>query len=332
MEGRGTYLRVGALLLTGIALLVGLALWIGGSKFGGGARFETYFAESVQGLNIGAPVKYRGVTVGQVADIGVALSEYSGSTATLLSNPDFRQVYVRYNIDLSRLAEVPNVQQAIDAGLRARLATQGLTGLAYVELDFLAHPPPPPPSMPWKSWGTVIPSSPSTLAQVQNTAQALADRLSRLDLEGIVNGITGLTADLRRELQGGDVRDTLQAADALLAEIRQQVAQADLPGTTAALRALAQGPDTRAALAGGALATQRLAAAAEALPRLIAALQATAQRADASSADLTVQLLPILRDTRATLANLREASEGLKRDPGQILFGAPPPRSPEDQK
>jgi len=326
MEGRGAYVRVGLLMLVALALLVGLVLWLGGDQLSRGKRFESYFTESVQGLNIGAPVKYRGVTVGQVTDIGVALTEYPNPTAGLLANPDYRQVYVRYRIDVSRMAEVPETKEAIRLGLRSRLATQGLTGLSYLELDFLTNPPPAPPSMPWKPWGDVIPSVPSTLSQVQTAAQGLADRLSKLDLEGLVNGLTGLTTDLRTQLREGDLDATLVATRDLLATAKQIMVAADVPGTTAALRILAQGPQTQAAINGAAAATNRLAAAAERLPQLIAALQATAQRADSASADLTVQLLPILRDAQATMENLRETTEALRRNPSQTLFGAPPPR------
>ena len=332
MEARGAYVRVGLLMLVALALLVGLVLWLGGDQWSQGKRFESYFSESVQGLNVGAPVKYRGVTVGQVTDIGVALTEYPNPTPNLLANPDYRQVYVRYRINVSRMAEVPETKEAIRLGLRSRLATQGLTGLSYLELDFLANPPPPPPSMPWKPWGDVIPSVPSTLSQVQTVAQRLADRLSQLDLEGLVNGLTGLATDLRTQLREGDLDATLVATRDLVITAKQIMVQADLPGTTAALRTLAQGPQTQAAINGAAAATNRLAAAAERLPQLIAALQATARRADSASADLTVRLLPILRDAQATMENLRETTEALRRDPGQALFGAPPPHASGDNK
>ncbi len=61
---------------------------------------------------------------------------------------------------------------------------------------------------------------------------------------------------------------------------------------------------------------------------LIVSLQATAQRANNGSADLQQSLGPMLRDLQATVSNLRDASAQLRRDPGQVLFGKPPPRDP----
>src|SRR5271168_2509791 len=75
-EGRGTFLRVGLLVVGGLALAIGLLWFFGGNRFTGGVAAETYFSESVQGLEVGAPVKYRGVTVGRVTELGLVTAEY----------------------------------------------------------------------------------------------------------------------------------------------------------------------------------------------------------------------------------------------------------------
>jgi hypothetical protein len=56
-------------------------------------------------------------------------------------------------------------------------------------------------------------------------------------------------------------------------------------------------------------------------------VQATAQRAGSSTADIEQGLIPLLRDMQATAQNLREMSELLRHYPGQV-FASPPPRSP----
>ncbi len=47
-------------------LLVGLVIFGGGRFFQDEIILETYFDSSVQGLDIGSPFKYRGVTIGEV--------------------------------------------------------------------------------------------------------------------------------------------------------------------------------------------------------------------------------------------------------------------------
>ncbi len=67
MEQKAIYLRVGVGVLSGLAMIAGLVLWVGSDLFRTvGKKFETYFAESVQGLDGGAAVRARGVPIGRV--------------------------------------------------------------------------------------------------------------------------------------------------------------------------------------------------------------------------------------------------------------------------
>src|SRR3990167_115369 len=64
------YFKIGLFVLSGIVLLVGLVVFFNtASMFKKQVLIETYFNESVQGLSIGSPVKYRGITVGHVKKI-----------------------------------------------------------------------------------------------------------------------------------------------------------------------------------------------------------------------------------------------------------------------
>ena len=333
MENRGTFVRVGLLLLVGAVILVGLFLFLAGGQFGAGKLLESYFSESVQGLNIGAPVKYRGVSVGAVTDIGLVAAEYGqGLLPSEMESREYRLVFVRYRIDTSKIGRLPDIKDAVAAGVRAKLATQGLTGLSYIELDFVSGAA-PPPEIPWTPKADVIPSVPSTFSQVQDVATQLAQRLAKLDIEQLVNNVIGLTGDLRAELKDGDVHAMLEHATQLMATLHDAVKQADLPGLTADLRRSADGLNRllderqiRQLLANASTAAARFADAAGKLPALIAALESTAQRATNTTSDLTAQLAPILRDATAAVANLRDTTAALRRDPGQVLFGGAPPR------
>jgi len=53
-EGRGVFLRVGLLIIGGWALVAGLVWFFAGEKLSHGLAFETYFSESVEGLEVGA--------------------------------------------------------------------------------------------------------------------------------------------------------------------------------------------------------------------------------------------------------------------------------------
>ena len=64
---------VGLFVATGIGFALLAIIWLGMSRiFEKGQYFVTYFNESVQGLDMESPVKYRGVAIGRVQTIGVA--------------------------------------------------------------------------------------------------------------------------------------------------------------------------------------------------------------------------------------------------------------------
>ncbi len=335
MTTRATNLRVGVLIVLGVVLLVAMVLFIAGGRLRQGRLIESYFRESVQGLTVGSPVKYRGVTLGEVTELGLTAAEYAPPAPAEFDRAQFQMVYVRYRIDISKIISAPTTQEVVQAGLRARLASAGLTGLAYIELNFVPGAP-PPVTMPWTPVADVIPTVPSTFAQVQDAAAIIAQRLEKVDIEAMVNGIIGLTTDLRTQIDKGDLHQMLASGAAAMAGANEQIQRADLAGAVAQLRAasaslqhLLDSPDMARSLANADLATSRLAEASARLPALITSLQALVRHTDGQTADLTTELAPVLRDARAAAANLRDATEQLRRDPGQLLFGGPPPRSSE---
>jgi ABC-type transporter Mla subunit MlaD len=329
----GVYLRVGLFILGGIALFVAMIWYLAGARLGRGPLFESYFSESVQGLEEGAAVKFRGVTVGRVSQLGLVNAEYGQGEGIERERRTYRLVFVRFAIETTRIGPLPDTQAAIKLGLRVRIASQGLTGLSYLELDFVDPERYPALEVPWTPRAEYIPSMPSTFFQVQDAAQVFLSKLSRVDIDALASQFIGLTGDLRAQLATGDVHNALAAASVLLGSMNDAVRAADLPGLSAdlkrtsdALHDVAQSEDLKKVLANTALAAERVANVAAKLPALVASLQALAQRAGSGTADLQQSLAPLLRDTQAAAQNLREMTESLRRYPAQVL-GGPPPRS-----
>jgi ABC-type transporter Mla subunit MlaD len=331
---RRAFFRVGVLVLAGIAMVIGLVWFFGGGEFSQGTVFESYFPESVQGLEVGAPVKYRGVTVGRVTDLGLVSAVYATHVPPdQLDRSTYRLVYVRFIVDTRRIGAVLTLSEAIKLGLRARLASQGITGLTYLELDFANPSQYPVIQVPWTPRYQYVPSMPSTLAQVQNAATQFLAKLNRVDIDTMAQSIQGLLEDLHASLTRGDVHETLLRMTRLLQTLDEIARAADLPGltadlrqTSASLRTLAQNRDVHQTLANAAIMSDRLAQASARLAPLITELQTTVRRVDSTTADVQQALVPILRDARDTAANLRDTSEQLRRYPAQLLVGAPPAR------
>jgi len=338
-EGRAVFLRVGTLVLGGFALVIGLVLFFAGNTLSHGIVFESYFSESVEGLEVGAPVKYRGVTVGRVTELGLVTAEYGGhNLSDELDKLTYRLVFVRFLVDPARIGlppeQIADTTTAVRLGLRVRLASQGITGLAYMELDFVDPVKYPTSELPWTPRDPYIPSMPSKLFELENEATGFLAKLNSLDLEALTTSLTGLVADLRGNVDHGDVHLTLARAAELLRTLDDTVRAADLPGltgdlrrTSESLRAVAQDRDLHRVLANAAIASDQLAAASARLGPLIASVQGMAGRIDNGVADLQRDLLPILHDAQAAVTNLRDTSEELRRYPPQFLLANPPPRS-----
>jgi paraquat-inducible protein B len=332
-QSRGLYLRVGVLVVVALVLTVGFVLFFTSGRFGArSTTYETYLRESVQGLDIGSPVRYRGVAVGRVAEIGLVAAEYSRRSGRDSFGPAFQLVFVRFAVETARIGEVPSIEEAIRLGLRVRIAAQGITGVNYLELDFVEPDRFPVRQVPWTPAYPYIPAIPSTVAQVQNAAELLIQKLQGVDLPGLLDNVIGLVADLRGQVQDGDLAITLRESAALVQALRGQAEAARVPETLAELRGVASdartlltAPELQQALADAATAMDGLQAVVARLPASVGALEGTVQTARRATADIQSELGPILRDLRASVANLRDATEQLRRNPSQAIFGAPPP-------
>lgn len=328
----GTYLRVGLLLVTGIALAVALVMFLGQNRIADGLRYETYIRETVQGLDVGSPVKFRGVQLGQVNEIVLASAAYP-ATAPTAQDIVSRLVVVRFVVDQKKFGRAPDTEQAVAAGLRVRLASQGITGLAYLELDFVEAERFPPQPVSWRPQTAVIPSMPSTISQFQDAAQELAAKLQDVDIARLAATAQGLIDTAQSQLGGGELRQTFAEAALLLRTLRGDAEASDVPNliseireAVAAIRTLAGGPQSQQLLAASAKTAERLGDAVTRMPALITALEAAVRRLNNGTADAQAELLPALRDARAAAASLRDTSETLRRNPSSILLGAPPPR------
>ena len=331
MGGRASSLRVGLLILGGIGLLLALVWFLRGGQVNNGTMFVTYFTESVQGLEVGSKVEYRGVTIGRVTQVGV-VSAIHGTDEQDVTEPLFRQVYVRYIVDTARIGRLPTVAEAVRLGLRARLNTQLITGLSYIELDFVDPDKYPVPTVPWKPEAEFVPSIPSTLAQVQNAGQQLLAKLDKVDVAQLVTSLTALSDKLNKDLESGDLHQTLAAANGLFSSADTAVKAADIPALTANLRqtsdklaALAASPELKALLTHGASATDQLSKLTGRMATLITSLEDTVRQVGTSTAELHAGLAPLIRNMQVASENLRELASSLRQYPAQVLSGPPPP-------
>ncbi|WP_458097532.1 MlaD family protein [Roseomonas sp. WA12] len=331
VSSRGLYLRVGILIVAGLVLGVGFVLFFTAGKLGRQTEtFETYIRESVQGLDVGAAVRFRGVQLGQITEVNLVATRYPPPPGGF--SPAYQRVLVRFALDLTRLRDQADVPRAVQAGLRARLSSTGITGVGYLELDFVDAERFPVDELPWQPENPVIPAIPSTVSQVTTVAEQLAQRISNLPIEQILGDMAGLLADLRRQVNDGDVaqasraaRETLDTLQGTVRDLRLPELSAELRGTVADARALIGGPEVRGTLRNANAAMERLQAGLQRLPGAIAQVEGAARSINNTVGDINGDLTPTLRDLRATSGNLRDTTEMLRRSPGATILAPPPP-------
>jgi phospholipid/cholesterol/gamma-HCH transport system substrate-binding protein/paraquat-inducible protein B len=204
MSTKAHYFKIGVFVIAATTILVlGIVVLGAGKLFRKKIMLETYIDESVQGLDVGSPVKYRGVTIGAVEDITFVTEEYELDP----TDPDFFQ-YSRYV--LVKIAFYPDVlkgqrpeeirqlvENSIAAGLTVRLASQGLTGTAYLEAQYVEPEKFLPPKIAWEPKTIYIPSSPSTFTRVTQSVERVLDKLEEAQVGELIQ-------DTRRTIQNVD--------------------------------------------------------------------------------------------------------------------------------
>jgi len=218
--------RVGIFVIVSASLILGGVIAIGsGSIFKDTEIIETSTTESVNGLQVGSPVKYRGVPIGEVTAISFAdrwYPEHGGMGEYFdFGSPVVIRMKVRLDVfgpDSTHLFG-ENVESGVKQGLRARLTTAGLTGGLFVDLDlnnttlFPATKPPYPPAYAY------IPSAPSRLDQLLDRINTIANNLSQTDFSSLASSFQRTIEDVDNTVNRR-LDPMLANADKFISELR----------------------------------------------------------------------------------------------------------------
>jgi ABC-type transporter Mla subunit MlaD len=307
-----TSFKLGLFALLGIAgaALVALALGLRAMPEDT-VTYHMYFDESVTGLEIGAPVRYRGVPIGTVKKVAVA--------------PDNRHVEVTTGV---RTEDAPKLVWTAerDTGMRAELDAQGITGVKLVNIDFVDPETHPPPALPFVPGDNYVPSTQSLLDALGKRLSETADRLPVLAdaMIATVNQLDAIFVDISEQglpARAGGALDGMHGAVTQLGSVLRGFDRAQIPEKTGAMLA-------------------RLDASVEAIARMLAGVNgdggliASAQRATDSVARLgsntsgaTQDLDRTIRDLGDAARAVRSVADELDRDPDRLIKGPAKARS-----
>ncbi|MGR8930692.1 MAG: MlaD family protein [Gammaproteobacteria bacterium] len=209
---------VGALALLVIALLVfGAGQELNADK----VRYVVFFDSSLNGLEIGAPVKMQGVKIGQVTEISLQIDAKHGKLYKPVvleidrnSLSDSGGGALPKGVEFEKLKE--GRDRLVQLGMRARLETQSLlTGLLYVDLNFYPDKPPVFAGLQHDEL-LEFPGVPTTTDEIKNTAEALVQKLQALPLDQIVQDFADSLREVKQLLASEDVKRSRAAlADSL---------------------------------------------------------------------------------------------------------------------
>jgi paraquat-inducible protein B len=333
---------VGLFTLAGLALLALAVVVVGGRWLAASERALMRFENSVFGLQVGAPVVFRGVRLGQVGAIGLAPTV--DDAVAIPVTVEFDRALLRDLLGTDHPPE-STVAALVARGLVARLAMQSLlTGQLYVDLDLepaRVAAPAGAVAAPGSRHETaaaglpVIPTAPTRL-------QTLQAQLAGLDLAQVGRDLAAVATLSRRLLEGPDAArvlartaDAAQALERLVLRLEREVA----PLSQSARDTLAESQRAMQALGQGALQVAQAASQAQQQVQALGAAgvpmaaevqrsaaelgRAAAALGEAAAEDSALRLHAdrALQDVARAARALRELGELIERHPDALLRG-----------
>jgi len=307
---------IGAFVLGAVTLgVVAVIMFGSGRYFRRTSQFVLYFPSSVNGLRVGAPVKFRGVEVGSVKDIRLALEPdmdvgpipvvieidpakltSRGTTETILNNPQVRKA-------------------AIDRGLRGQLQVESfVTGVLFVAIDYFPGSPATYVQQP----GTrryqyeEIPTQPAALEKARGAATQLLTNLAEVDFKALTDSARQAVTGINQLVNSQHLKTAVQSLDEVTHRLSVAAANASRLATTLDSNVKSLSGDIQLT-------------SAEARATMKHADEAI-QRADATFQDDSptfYELNRSLRELSATARSLRLLTSYLERNPRALIFGKP---------
>jgi len=314
-EGKRHY-RLGVFVVVSIMVLAVLLFALGGRKlFQPTYTFETYFATSVAGLDIGAPLRYRGVPLGEVSEILDSAAVYERDVPL---NKRRNYIVVRAKVTLSAVEALQvkrDAPELVKLGLRAQTQLAGITGQQYLGLDYLDPAKYPPLEFGWTPKYSYVPSAPSSTGEIIAKAQVFLANLSEVDVKKLNEDLNRLLVSVNTKVGELPVARLSADADSLLRDANAVI-----------VRAEPMVPDLRKSVDNIGVITGNLRAVTEKgdLDRTITRIEEAVERVNGLVGDNQYDVRVIVQDLRVTADNLRQLSATIKRYPAGALIGGPP--------
>lgn len=313
MSQKPNYFKIGLFVIAGtLVLAIAIIIFGGGKYFEETYILETYFEQSVQGLDVGAPIKFQGVQVGNISEIGFVFEDYKTSYQYVLVRSKIIK-RTRKNSTFSLFIDDNDrelgMKKMIEKGLRLQLASQGITGVAFLNAVYLDPEKHPPLSIDWKPKYLYVPSAQGTIEQITQSIEKLTDSIGNIDFKDISDDVKKLLTTLNLTVQEADIPKLSKKLQSTLETLDKTVAGAGKTINSKEVK-------------------QTLTNVAETTEEFRNALKRTARLLESREDNLTITLKNIQRISE----ELSEFIGTVKKYPSWVLFGDPPPHFGHEKK
>lgn len=226
MNTRPNYFTIGLFVSAGLIIIVATLITLGvGAIWREHVYVESYIDESIQGIDVGSAVKMRGVQVGNVQRINFVNIRYPEATG-----PEQRYVMLEISLSLKAFGDITPeklemfLREEVQKGLRIRMQPMGLTGSAYMEMDYTDPRQHPPLPISWTPETPYIPSAPGTFARLEETFESMGStmaKLEALDLDSTLKNLDHLLISLTATVESLDMQELTDHTRLFLEEMRQ---------------------------------------------------------------------------------------------------------------
>jgi len=294
-----SYFKVGLFVILGLLLIVTGVIVFGAGKFlKKKIVIESYFDQSVQGLEVGAPLKFQGVQVGNVSEIGFVFNDYdTGLNYVLVRSEIFPDkigsLKHRDNMDIvvKQLIErgypvfrggdekdtlQSIIEDDIQKGMRIELSSQGVTGVGFLNIVFVDPEQFQPLVIDWTPYDIYIPSKPGTITLLTKAIEDVSKALIEIDFKELGKNLNKTVANLSKV----NFKEMDKKLQKVLLTMEQTVGT--LNNTTKDIRRFGLSEQS--------------------------------------------EIQSIIRDIRGISTDLNEMLNVGKQDPAWLLFGEPPPK------
>lgn len=312
MSAQPNYFRIGLFIVLGVAILAGALIAFGaGQIFRKRIYIETYVNSTVQGVDKGTPVKFRGVPIGTVSSITFAFNEY-GTTDEV---DKFNYVVILMEIDKEMFPGMFSenltdlIKKNIDQGMRARIEPLGITGMNYIDINYVKDPKEfPPLTINWTPHHYYIPSAPGQLTNILDSVNSMMSDLKKLNLGDMQSGLSQLLDNLNKAITGAQLEKVSTDLQELMATFNTAVTEANLGPLSADARKLMGG-----------------------LEESNRDLQKVLKNLEPATRFDPAEVRAIVQNLAEATQNLEAFSYAVKKRPSVLLWGSPakPKPSPE---